>query len=192
MSQRQDVLPNGLHPEVRKFYTESGLQYVKKAEDRIAEYFDQVTRNSNHSYRITQIYRSKRGGFNKEYLWWFEEDNAHDYNENEVQKFSVRGKYEKPVGHWQYNEKSGKRTCVGISRLETKYETEFTPKLVEELREKGEITDDTLFYAEAGSRTYGDINYFDFKDLPFSDLELMGKTGIRPDKKSHDKKVKEE
>lgn len=172
------------HPKVAEFYGRNPtIDYYEKAEDKRERDFRAKTDKSPHTFKITGMYRSKKGGFrSQEYLWYFREDNSTDKHGNETQLFEVVGKYEMPIATFQYDEAAQQSTAIGIARFDTVYEMPWSPKLVDDLLEKEQITGTTLFYLETPSRTYGDIDFEDFRSMTYEELVGYCRTGDRPEK----------
>jgi hypothetical protein len=173
-----------MHPKVEEFYNKTGLDRLESPADWKDRWFAQATLNQEHKFHISNIYRSSKEGYKStEKMWWFEEDNSVDHRGNEVQNCYIKGKYEMPIGHYDFDEKSGENRCTGIARLETRYEIDFDPKKLDEFIDKGMIDGRTNFYLESISRTYGDIQFEDFRNMSYDDLLDYCKTGQRPDQK---------
>ena len=172
------------HPKVTEFYNKyNTLDHYEKAEDKRERDFRAKTDKSAHSYKITGMYRSKKGGFrSQEYLWYFREDNSTDKHGNEIQLFEVIGKYDMPIATFQYDEAAQKSTAIGIARFDTVYEILWSPKVIDDLLEKEQVTGTTMFYLETPSRTYGDIDFEDFKGMSYEELVGYCRTGDRPEK----------
>jgi len=192
------------HERKQKFYNDNqNLDYIPTAEEKVHAQFDaknvDVDDQGNRTARvhITQVHRVRRGGFknDNESVYFYEEHNGHDHRGNEIQKFVVNGKYDIPVGQFQFDELSGVNVCTGIARHDTIYPINYTPKLLYDLVEKGEIDGTTTYYVETvGGRQYSGFEYEDFRNMSFEDLVFLGKTGAHPEQqiqevRSRDKKI---
>lgn len=181
---------NQANENIRKFYTESGLDYVPTAEHRTHAEFAAKAQTRPVKRHIDQIHRIKVGGIRgKESMFFSETHIGTDHRGNRIKKFLINGKYEMPIGQYQYDEKTGTNVCTGIADFETVYQIPFDAKVIEQLVDEGEIDDSTQFYLHSGGRVYGGIGFEDFKTMQYDDLNSFCRTGTKPEEpKSKDKK----
>jgi hypothetical protein len=179
--------------EIRKFYQESQLDYVPTAEHRAHAEFAAKSQNRPIKRHIAQIHRVRAGGLKGDENVYFKEVySSKDHRGNKIEKSLVNGKYEKPVGLYQYDELRGDNICIGIADLETVYQIPFDIKNLDDMVENGEIDGTTQYYVETpGGRMYGGFEYEDFRTLPFEDLIHLGKTGFHPEEKQLEVKTKD-
>lgn len=188
------------HKEIQKFYNDSGLDYLPTAEHQTHAIFDRKNQDQDENGKkltrrhITQIHRVRKGGFRQdsEYVYFYEEHLAHDHRGNEIEKFVVNGKYDKPFGQFQYDEITGQNMCIGVARFETIYEIPFDTKMLDDAVDSGEIDGSTTYYVQTvNGREYSGFEYEDFRNLSFEDLIYVGKTGMRPEQRLIEAKTKD-
>ena len=173
------------HEKVQQFYNNNpNLDYIPPSEHQVHAIFDQKNVDGeNTKVHIQQIHRVRKGSFRNtnEAVYFYEEYHGHDHRDNEIEKFVVNGKYNIPIGQYQFDELTGQTVCVGIARHETIYPIEYDPKLLDKLVEEGKIDAATTFYVETpGGRMYAGFEYEDFRNLTFDELVTLGKTGVKP------------
>lgn len=182
---KQNVVAKS-HPDIRDFYNKTGLEYTLSASDRLAAFFDSTADPDNYTIKVNTLYRIKKGA--KEYLWWYETHSSVNDLGNEISKFIIRGKHEKPIGSYVYDVGSSGRVCTGISRLDTEYDIEFSERLIDEMINKEQIDENTRFAIGSLDRKYSVESSDDFKSMSFDDLLYWSKTGNKPEQKKQQKK----
>ena len=116
-------------------------------------------------------------------MFFAETHTGTDHRGNRIQKFQINGKYEMPLGQYQYDEKTGTNVCTGISDFETVYQIPFDSKSIEQMIDSGEIDERTQPHFHSGGRVYGGIDLYDFINMSYDDLTALCRTGNRPEKK---------
>jgi hypothetical protein len=182
------------HEKIQQFYNNNpSLDYLPTSEEQVHAIFDQKNIDPESKIHIEQIHRIRRGGLRREdeSVYFYEKHSGHDHRGNEIEKFIVNGKYDIPVGQYQFNELTGQNSCVGIARHDRIYPITYNTKLLDDLVEKGQIDGTTTYYIETqGGRIYSGFEYEDFHNMSFDDLVTLGKTGNKPGEKEIEVKTK--
>lgn len=179
--------------EVQKFFRDSTLDYVPTAEHRAYAEFSAMAQDRPVKRHIDQIHRIRSGGLkDSEKLYFCETHSSLDFRNNKITKYVVNGKFEKPIGQYQYDEITRRPVCIGIADFETVYQMKFDGKTLDDLIENGDIDGRTQYYVESEhGRMYGGFEYEDFRNMAFDELVHLGKTGFRPEDKSLELKSKD-
>lgn len=185
VKQEHQVFFNQANDEIRKFYNETGLDYIPSAEHRTHAEFAAKAQNRPIKRHIDQVHRVREGGLRgQEKMYFLETHTSKDHRGNRISKFLVNGKFDNPIPTYQYDEITGQNMCTGIDGYETIYQMPFNLKVIDELVDSGEIDDRTQFAVETpNGRGYGGFSFDEFRNMSFDDLVYIGKTGMRPEER---------
>jgi hypothetical protein len=179
----EDYTDLKLHPEVRKFYNNTGLEYELPAFHAAHEVMARQAAGQPCTERIDAIYRVRAGSFSNESenIWYYLSVKSQDEYGNPV--FAppfVVGRYERPEGSYQYDIISKRKKVTGIDSTETTYDIPFSKERLDELAKSGLVDGKTRLYVDTGDIKYNVATFEDFKNLSFEDLVHIGRTGLRP------------
>jgi hypothetical protein len=125
-----------LHPKVKQFYNQTGIEILESVQDQLERTFAKQTAKSTVEVTINQIYRVKFGGVrNKEHVWYNELHSSTDRKGNVKNLVKAVGKYEMPVAQYNFDDE-GNPQPAGVSDFKTVYELEWSPKLIDEFEDK--------------------------------------------------------
>src|ERR1700730_2541091 len=138
-----------MHPKVAEFHNQSGLEYLLAASDRVEAFFHAETAGQPKKDHVDQIYRVRTGSFGgqTEHTWYYVTTTSNDENGNKRTLFSTVGKYDMPIGNYQYDIISKTTKCIGIESFETMYVIPFSTDVIDELVKDGKIDGKTVFGA---------------------------------------------
>ena len=191
--QEHEVFFKQAQKELQDFYKNSQLEYFPSAEHRAHAEFDAKSHGRPIKKHIDQAFRIKTGSLKgKEYLYYYETHTGTDHRGNRISKFLVNGKYDKPIGLYQYDELRGENVCIGIDSFETTYQYPFETKSLDELVDSGEIDGTTRFILSTQTgRLYSVPDFDSFRNMPSDELEQYIRTGERPQKEQQERKQKQ-
>jgi hypothetical protein len=172
-----------MHPKLLAKYKREAPELLEDRMETASEgnersFWEQVNRSKVKVKReVTHLYRTKVG--KKEYFWYGEELRSNDNLGNPIDHYHVIGKWENPQFVYQLGPE-GRKIASSIGGYTTEYELEWPKDFTEEIESK--LIEKTQLYAKidtgiGGKKTYGILNYEDFKDASFEDLLTLGKYG---------------
>ncbi len=169
-----------MHPKVKTFYEQNQqLDYVKTVSDNLEEKFNEQVSTDIKS-TVERMYRVKLGGIrSSEYLWYDQKDSGRDNAGNEISIIRTVGKYNMPHAQYRFDG-ANKKELLGIADVTTEYDIPWSPKLVDELEEKGMITEKTQVAIQTSSMSYGPFPLESFKSNEFEDLSFLGQNRRYP------------
>jgi len=171
-----------MHPKVKAFYDETKLEYLESVQDKLEKQFEKMTSLSRQENKavVEKIYRFKQGGTKShEYCWYTLKISGKDRKGNYVSVDKTVGKYEMPRAQYNFDDEANPEV-IGVNDIRTEYELQWSPKIMDELEEKGLISDATQCYVNNGSRGYGQFFVEQFRTADFEDLVHLGQTGHYP------------
>ena len=181
--QEHEVFFRQAQKELQDFYRNSTLEYFPTSEHRAHAEFDAKSQGRTVKKHIDMIYRVKSGSLKgDEKIYFHETHRSTDHRGNRISKFIINGKYDRPIGLYQYDELRGDNICIGIDGFETVYQYPFDTKILDELVNSDEIDGDTKYaVGQSNGRMYSGFDYETFRNMPYEGLILFGSTGHKPE-----------
>ena len=134
--QEHEVFFRQAQEDLQKFYRNSQLEYFPTAEHRAHAEFDAKSAGRPIRKHVDKVFRVRTGSLKgKEHVFFYETHIGTDHRGNRISKFVVNGKYDRPIGLYQYDELRGENVCIGIDSFETVHQYAFETKILDEMLE---------------------------------------------------------